>query len=275
MISLIVSLVVGLGNVGVQVWKLYRPDTTAETRFAKIETTLRLLTATVAPQLSKAVDDSLAAALADPREAKDKLAYAGTVIRQLRQASIALPNEAVAKTGAQLNNLALADSSIPQTWATAGDFITYRSQLSLGWEDIHLPPCTDQSLAFQISAVKNRLNTSHPQIELEHGPIKIQNCKIALDSPETTAYLSSPLTIADIACVHCAIFYNGGPIVLIPDVLAGESTGHFRGNLVFKDCSYSFSLPQVPPAPGQRLTKELLEANLDTVRLSASDYEAM
>jgi hypothetical protein len=263
-ISLIVSGLLGIGNVGFQVWRDHSNQKSNEIRFTGIQTSLRLLTATVAPQLQKAVDDSLASALVKPSQAKDKVVFAGSIIEQLNQSSIPLPSEEVVKTGMQLSDLTIASHEIPEVWETAGKFINYRSKMVTGWENSNLPPCSETNLKIKELDVKDSI------ITVKHGPAELNYCKIILDSPEATALLSPALGLADVVCNHCMIFYSGGPIVLIPQKVTADLPPFLLGNVLFKDCTFAFSLKGTPPGSGQKLTQDLLTATTNSVRLDAA-----
>jgi hypothetical protein len=131
-IALVVSSVISVAALIYQIYRDRQARTSTDTRFAKVETVLRMLTAAVAPQLQKAVDDSLASALAKPDEAKEKLVFAGQVIHQLRQATqqaALVQPAALIKTSEQLTGIVSAKSDLPQTWETVGEFISYRSSV--------------------------------------------------------------------------------------------------------------------------------------------------
>ena len=93
-----------------------------------------------------------------------------------------------------------------------------------------------------------------------HGPVEIHDCKIILDSPETTKHLSVDLSLADVVFTHCAVFYNGGPIVLVPVKMATDTPPTLIGRMTFKECLFIVSLSGVPAAHGVELTKALLSA---------------
>lgn len=255
--SLVVSVLLTLSNFAYQIWRDSSNGKSSVARFEKIETSLRLLTATVAPQLQKAVDDSLASAILRPSEAKEKANLAGTVITQLSESSVSLTKESVTKTSAQLNDLATVDGTIPEVWTTTGKFITYRSLMLASWAQPNLPSCLDQPLAFKVTDVKNMDNGL---ALATHTPFELDHCKIVLDSPDATVLLSQALSMSDLICNDCVIFYSGGPIVLLPQKLVLDPKPQLKGNIFFNNCQFRFSLPNVPPPSGQRLTKNVLVA---------------
>jgi hypothetical protein len=129
--SIIVSLIIGLGNIGYQIFRDHSNRISTETRFGKIETALRLLTGSVAPQLQKALDDSLASALVgDQQKANEHIEFAKTVIHQLREAKVTQPAAAIETTRQGLETLVQEKATLPSAWGTAAEFISYRSALS-------------------------------------------------------------------------------------------------------------------------------------------------
>ncbi len=261
-VSLIVSFIVALimgGGLGYQIWHDSRSNASADVRFGKIETTIRLLTETVAPQLYKGVSDSLASALSLPgKEAAPKLASAAAIIEQLQTAKTSVPITAVNETGNTLNEMARVHQNLPQTWAVIGDFITYRSQVLDKWQQTSLPLCTEQAEHFQASV-------THGSNQVTHGPLELHDCKIILDSPAATFKLSPDLSWSDVLFKRCTVFYNGGTIVLFPVKVTPANPAQLIGNVYFEDCIFVFSLAKVPPPEGQRFIRTLLTATTGTI----------
>ena len=94
----------------------------------------------------------------------------------------------------------------------------FRSQMIRGWQETNLPLCDDQfhRARFTFHAGSN---------VAEHGPVEIHDCKIVHDSLNASKNLSTDLSFADVVFTHCAVFYNGGPIVLVPVKMART---HFK-----------------------------------------------
>lgn len=262
--SIIVTVVLWTGNFAYGIWKDHRTVQSSDSRFANIETSLRLLTATVAPQLQKAIDDSLRSALSTPADTADNIRYAKAAISQLRESHIAIQPAAAAQTAQKLAELSIADKSSPEIWSTAAEFVTYRSESLTNWRQISLPVCTNEPLQFAYDEIRK-----DGHVTVTHGPITFSNCKIILDSPEASLLLSSALSIADVAFEHCVIFYGGGPIVLtqtsaalsLPDAHVFIPAGAVHGSIFFKDCFFRFTLQNIPPEAGRRLTRTLLASS--------------
>jgi hypothetical protein len=90
--------------------------------------------------------------------------------------------------------------------------------------------------------------------------VEIRDCKIILDSLAASKNLSTDLSMADIVFTHCAVFYNGGPIVLVPVKMARDTPAQLIGRVSFRDCLFIISLPGVPAAHGEELALGLLSA---------------
>jgi hypothetical protein len=256
-IAIAVSGTLGLGNLLYQVHRDRSNKASAEVRFGKIETALRILAGATAPQLEKSVDDSLRSAVAEPTKTKEHLEFAGAVIQQLREANVSMSNAGVKDASQHLENLVETKHDIPQVWTTAGEFITYRSQMLTGWEQVNLPLCATQSPQSKI--YRTDASKTKDAMDVTHGPFEYHYCKIILDSPPTTAALSPILQWSDVLLDHCVVFYNGGPIIIVPvkvgiDMPAGPPIGKIH----FNSCTFLFSLPNIPDPDGQRLIKSLL-----------------
>jgi hypothetical protein len=131
----------------------------------------------------------------------------------------------------------------------AAEFISYRSQMLENWKNTNLPNCTDKP-AQGIGNMEGKTFT--------HGPLEYHNCKIILDSPATTQALSPELGIADVAFYDCAVFYGGGPVILVPVKVAIEQPPQIIGNIIFKNCLFVLSLSTAPPPDGQNFVIKLL-----------------
>jgi hypothetical protein len=196
----------------------------------------------------------------DPNKSKDQIDFAKAAIYQLRESKTSLTSDAVAATGRQVEKVADARYDLPETWSVVGEFITYRSQMLNGWQETNLPLCTNKSPVARFDFV-------HGSKIVNHGPFTYSHCKIVLDSPGATVALSRDLSLANVVLDHCAIFYNGGPIVLFPVKVAIETPATLVGSISFNDCVFNLSLPAVPPRNGQQLARALLTANFNSVQV--------
>jgi hypothetical protein len=267
--SLVVSVMIALGNLGYQFLHDHSSSKTNEKRFSNIETSLRLLTATVAPQLQKAVDDSLQSALksgGQQNDAKKQLAFARDAIGQLNQASAPMTKETAAFTASRINDVTSAYKGLPETWQAAAEFITYRSRISVD-EQGNLPSCL-------LQGVTRRTTTPAlpgKNVTVGVGPVEYHNCGITIDSPEGRLLLSQALSWGNIIFEHCVIIYTGGSLVLTPVQIISNVPAHFLGSQIeFKECSFHFSLQAVPPPAGQKLTENLLTATTDSITVDTN-----
>lgn len=147
------AVVVAVAGLGYQILHDRSTGASVDARFGKederlgkIEAGLRLLTSSVAPNLYKAMDDSLRSALSLPAlEAAPKLASAAAVVQQLDRAKAKLPAATVDQTVPQLSQVAAKHSDLPETWGLIGDFISYRSQAAqTGLVQSYLPATRNQ-----------------------------------------------------------------------------------------------------------------------------------
>jgi hypothetical protein len=198
---------------------------------------------------------SLSAAVSpDDQKAKKELAQVADSIRKLSKARVSLPEQTVDETSEQLVAVSNTHKDLPETWAAIGAFITYRSQMIRGWEETNLPLCDSQFHRAQFEGFDKDSNT------VTHGPVEVHDCKIILDSPGATGNLSIDLSMADVIFTHCAVFYNGGPVIFVPVKIATTQAPHFVGNIYFKNCLFVVSLPAVPDERGIDLARALLSS---------------
>jgi hypothetical protein len=258
-LSLILTTIFSAANFGYQVWRDRSTKKSTDARFGNIESVLRLLTGTVALQLQKAVDDSLVSAIsANTRDdAKDKLIFASSAIRQLADAKVTLNPTGSIDMTRYLDRVAQVHQDLPETWRVIGDFISYRSETAETFEQSALPRCTDMPAKFSGTS-KN--GTKEGEVVITHGPFEFHDCKIPLDSPETTLDLSLNLSLSDVIFTRCAVFYRGGKIVVFPVKVARDTPAGIVGHASFKDCIFSFSFSRIPTPQGQRLALAVLES---------------
>jgi hypothetical protein len=216
------------------------------------------ITAILAVLQPQAILKSISAVSAKPEVAKKTLAQIATSIKQLNQAKINLPEKTVDETSVELSKLSNIHKDLPETWTAIGQFITYRSQMARGWEQANLPLCDDQFHKTRITAPISPDPKDPGQSIVTHGPVEIHDCKMILDSPDTTANLSVDLSMAQVNFQHCVIFYNGGPIIVAPVKMASTQPPHFVGSVHFRDCLFVITSSSIPDHRGQELIRALL-----------------
>ena len=191
----------------------------------------------------------------DPQKAKKELVQVTDSFQKLGRAKVNLPEQTVNDTSERLIAVSNTHEDLPETWTAIGAFITYRSQMIHGWQETNLPLCTDQFHKFRLLG---KTGETKDAVTYEHTPVEIHDCKIILDSPETTAELSPDVSVSDVVFTHCAVFYNGGPIILVPVKVAAQMPAQLIGKISFQQCIFIVSLPQVPDTHGMELARTLL-----------------
>jgi hypothetical protein len=241
-VSILIALVLGwMGRLSVQVIN-HGNKLTGIGAILSPQETLKSLTSAVSP---------------DPQKAKKELAQVTDSFQKLGRAKVNLPEQTVSDTSEQLIALSNTHKDLPETWTAIGAFITYRSQMIRGWQETNLPLCTAQFHKFKLLG---KIGETKDTTTFEHGPVEIHDCKIILDSPETTAELSPDLSMADVVFTHCAVFYNGGPIILVPVKVARDMPPTLVGHMTFTDCLFIVSLSGVPAPHGTDFARALLSS---------------
>ncbi len=212
----------------------------------------------------KTITENLSSAIStSPDKAKKPLIQVVSSIHQFQAAKVSLPDKTIEEATEELNKLSNVHQDLPETWSAIGAFITYRSQIIRGWEETNLPLCDNQFHGATASTEKG-------SNVVTHGPVEVHDCKIILDSPGFTANLSVDLELADVIFTHCAVFYNGGPIIFVPVKVARDTPPKFVGQMIFKECLFVVSLPGVPDSHGMEFARALLSSHSGTVELKPS-----
>jgi hypothetical protein len=178
-------------------------------------------------------------------------------------------------------NLNAIDQSTPRYWPTAAEFISYRSQVSVGtaFETLSrpdMPNCTDHlptPMEYRMTSEEERgtkEETNRVGLDLSRFiPAIYENCRFVLDSPEEAEGFPFLGRSFDLEFKNCQIIYNGGSIAIFtpnprPSLFNGK--GPTRGDLFimngqklrFENCLFLFTIKAVPPQEGQQMTHELL-----------------
>jgi hypothetical protein len=174
-------------------------------------------------------------------------------------------------------NLNATDRNTPGYWPAAAEFITYRSQVSVGTAlQTHsrpdMPNCTDNPptpMGYRMTAEEEK-NSVGPNPN-QFIPALYENCRFVLDSPEEAArvpYAREGRSFL-IKFKNCQIIYNGGIIAVFnphPRISPVQGRGPTRGDVYiingqrieFENCLFLFSIKTIPPQDGQSMTRELL-----------------
>ena len=171
-------------------------------------------------------------------------------------------------------------------WAVAGDFISYRSFITVSWAPSeNLPNCTDSQPT--ITTVTQPFTLEGQPHELRHNLGEYRNCRVTLDSPTDGERLRSLLfgSVPNLFFYRCVVVYRGGPVKIplawnnrvidsVTDKKGPAASLSESGNtLTFNDCVFEFSLPQSPPASeGQQLTKSVLSQDTPTIVLPLAKH---
>ena len=250
------AIVLGTFVFGV-CWSIHQ-KTSFDKQLGNVETSLRLLTATVAPRLQQAIDDSLKAALNDstmqPEQASRVLAKVETDTANLRKLKATLPPQQVNQTSATLEKVVNQHPDTVSAWGAAAEMVSYRSELR--GVPLERPDC---------------FRTQEPEKPTIAGPMIYHDCTLNLDdiaglkavAPWLYQYAGPGGTLTAYGQVEPVIVlqngtvkYSGGPMISIE-------------RLICENCSFMLRSPEtIPPAPGRALATQLLIADLDNVALN-------
>jgi len=188
----------------------------------------------------------------------------GSYIAAARKHNVRVPPGVVDTLSKQLEATA---TNATDFWPTVAELINYRS--ALNHEDMinlarPMPRCVDTrpSPATTARAIEQAdKDLPQPQF-VPLNPGHYDNCSIQLDSSEETTKLVNqtrglpPLSGVPLVFRHCFVIYNGGNIRLqVPFPIK------------FDNCLWQLSVPRIPPDSGQKITKNLLTSNPDSVTL--------
>ncbi len=219
---------------------------------------------------------------------KQSLPELGNDLAAARKEKIKIPSAAINEIGDKL----LTAKDAPSFWPTAGEFITYRSQISLqDYEQLlrpDLPNCVDKPPIPMKITMDAAAEMAHKEdVERNRGtrftPALYENCRFTLDSPQEVASIpelgqgrSYILTFR-----RCQIVYRGGPIrIFVPRPHPTAITGYgptrsdvflIQGQTItFERCLFLFDIKSRPGPEGQSLTQQLLAQSGQTLTVKFS-----
>lgn len=163
-----------------------------------------------------------------------------------------------------------AGEGTPGFWPTAGEFISYRSQITAtdfqGLLRLDLPNCVDSDPTPQ-RVIEGSIEVPPMKV----APYYYDNCRFTLDSAQDDAKINSLLKNGTVVVAfrHCLIVYRGGQIDLRivfsgrPSVISAPGQNPVPvpvtlKALRFENCLFNFIMPSAPALQGQELTKRLL-----------------
>jgi hypothetical protein len=219
-------------------------------RLRGIESSLRILTQTVAPQIYRSIDDNLRSAVTQQGpEAVKSLVVAQASIRQLQDSRVSPDETQLKQTASLLANVTVAHPELGEGWATSEQLISYRTsqtQPSSPLDNCLDQPWTDTSTGISSTSIYKAT---------------FQNCILVLDDEKSfeksAAYAqfviqssAHPNPGFDLVLENVHVVYRGGNPI--------------NAKLfVFHNCTFEFEAPTtVPPDTGKHLVRELLYADL-------------
>jgi hypothetical protein len=215
-----------------------------------------LLTATVAPQLQQAIDDSLKAVLSQvpiqPAQASQALATVETNTANLRKLKAELPAQQISRTAAVLEKAVVQYSDIPSAWGAAAQMVSYRSDLRV--VPIEQPDCyRTQGLGdwhFYSPIMKYHDCTLNLDDVAEFNAVAPHIRQGPQNAPTATGQVIPTISLA-----NGIVTYSGGEMIAIEKLLC-------------QNCSFNLRSPEkIPPPPGRALSQQLLIADLNNVSL--------
>lgn len=246
--TLAISLVFTIG------WPIYQKRN-YDKELGRIESSLRLLTATVAPQLLKAVDENLMAVLNEPATqpllASQALAKIENDTASLRKLKANLPAQEVSKTSALLEKAVDLHSDNTDAWRAAAQMVSYRSELRIA-------------------------PTNRPDCYKAQGPgkwdgaklVRYHDCTLDISNvaeffavepriiPKGKTFSEGTRYLITVELVNGTVSYSGGQMIQIERLLC-------------QNCSFDLQSPDaVPPPAGRALSQQLLVADLHDVSLT-------
>lgn len=253
------AVVIAILALGWQVIQFFYQKHSYERKFGNIETSIRLLTATVAPQLQKAIDDSLVSALTDtPIQASQTLAKVASDTANLRQLKAPLPTQQISRTSALLERVVNQYPEDASAWGAAAQMVSYRSELQ--GEVVERPDCFKSQADGQPGRTMVERIYNDCTLNLDDAAtFNILAPKLYQDHPDGTRSVGQiSLTLV---LTNGTVTYSGGPIIAIERLLC-------------RNCSFKLRTPEtVPPLPGRALSQQLLTANLSDVSVTLPKAE--
>src|ERR1017187_89925 len=249
-VTAVVMVILAAFGQGYTIYHDHTVGRSVDGRLTGIETSLRLLTQTVAPQLYEAVDDSLHNALVMPApEAAKALDGAQASLKQLQELKVAPDTRQLNSSAALLANVTLVHPELGESWAASGQLISYRSSLE---------PTASTRSCYDAAAYNPQ-----PDIAPDADFVFVHtfsNCTLVRS--EEIAYVKSrgyqrflaglphhPSNMAiTLLLDNVHVVYRGGTLINV-------------ASFVFHNCTFEFSLPATPPDQGKHLIRELLTAN--------------
>lgn len=249
--SAICSALISVASLGYQIYKdRHTPDLPG--RLGRLETGLRLLTATTAPQLEQEMDRSLQGMAVLPGQSvSTQLQIFQRETANLRALNAPLSQAQSKQIGESLRSIVDAHQDLPTAWQASAEFISFRSGVPTAVAS-KLPSCF--SLDDQNKGSPSDYFQSYSNCVLDLNDLEgAKSHDVSLfqkhpDGTEATGTIWQRIRLS-----HGVVVYRGGPLVPLD-------------RLICEDCRFDFSPPaELPPSPARRLSEYLLTADINAV----------
>jgi hypothetical protein len=245
--SFIVTTLISAGTLSYTVWRDNHQMKDVGGRLGKLEAALRILTATVAPQLQHEVDETLKAAALAPVDRADKLAEsAQTNLKNLRQLDIPIPQEAAQQLTTSTEALVESHPDSPSSWNVATQLVSYRTDLVL--QPSSLPNCFDIGEDTSLHRVIIELTFSNCRFDL--GDVEgAKKFPITFTQPNPGGKTASGTVIPSFFLKDVLLIYRGGATIPF-------------NKIECQNCRVDFSpSSSLPPPTAQQVIRTLLASD--------------
>lgn len=216
-------------------------------RLGRLETGLRIVAASVAPQLQHELDESLKAALQKSSSSlPQQLLRFKQETASLRMLKVPLSPLQSRETGETLAEATKIHGELVQTWEAVAEYVSYRSNAPT--EPSNLPSCfslEDHHLSNSFSI------QSYSDCVLDLSDLvgaEMHTVRISQRHPDGSVALG--VMVTKIHLTRGVVVYRGGALIKLD-------------TLVCDQCAFDFRpTAQVPPPAGRRLGERLLIADL-------------
>jgi hypothetical protein len=223
-----------------------------ETSIASLKASVRVLAAATAPQMQKAIDDSLSdnSGESSSLRLKERLNQAALTVKTLT-------NNGVAESPVQAKDRAQGVSKILDkyptsdiAWSAASDFINYASASRVLFATQDYPECFAKGMQ-SYSPHPESFSTRRMLVAVTHCTLYLDQQKLFENSDFGARYnkeVSDGVTDQlDLYLTDVHLVYDGGTLLKF-------------SRLVCQGCTFDVYLPSVPSTKGQSLTRSLLAA---------------
>jgi hypothetical protein len=231
-------------------------------RLGKIETAVRLLAAATAPQMQKAIDDSLAVAVssgirADVNSSLFRVAAAAATLKNGKVPANADQSRSWAKAAAEVTK---THSELPGAWSAAAALIDYDSMARLSFITPDQGPCLSTNVAKYEPHPKD-FSTRRNVIALGHCTLVIDDRAAFEKSVFGRNFRSEQAAgVTDIFAFyldHVHLVYRGMPLIPF-------------SSLDCIDCTFSVETSAPPPAEGKEVVRDMLLAEQGNLTLQSA-----